>query len=218
MKAVRSGRLILCLVFLTLLATQQATLAADPTGLEGTTNTAVDYVWILVCALLLMFMQAGFAMLEAGFCRAKNATNLMGKNLMDFVIGSITFFLVGYAIMRGGDWHGLWGTQGWLMLGSYYDVDKYLSMFWMLVFCATAATIVAGAVAERPKFRTYLVYSVIFSAIIYPVYGHWVWGGQWLSQLPFGAGAVDFAGSGVGSCHRGFCRLSGDNRCWSAIW
>lgn len=205
----RKGRLVFGLVLLILLLVAGLAFAADPTGLGGTADAAVDYVWVLVCAFLVMSMQAGFAMLEAGFCRAKNAANLMMKNLMDFVVGSLVFFLVGYAIMMGGDWHGLWGTQGWLMLGSYYDVDKYLNMFWMMVFCATAATIVSGAVAERLKFRAYLVYSVVVSAVIYPIYGHWVWGGGWLSHLPFGLGAVDFAGSGVVHAVGGLVGLAG---------
>ena len=200
---------IVCLVWLAWAATSGTALAANPTGLGGTADSAVDYVWILVCAFLVMFMQPGFAMLEAGFCRAKNASNLMTKNLMDFVIGSIAFFVLGYAIMMGGDWHGLWGTKGWLMLGDYYDVGKYLNMFWMLVFCATAATIVSGAVAERLKFKAYLIYSAIVSIIIYPIYGHWVWGGGWLAHLPFGMGALDFAGSGVVHAIGGFVGLAG---------
>jgi Amt family ammonium transporter len=96
-----------CLIWLAWMATSGVALAADPTGVGGMADTAINYVWILVCAFLVMFMQPGFALLEAGFCRAKNVTNLMTKNLMDFVIGSIAFFLVGYAIMMGGDWHGL---------------------------------------------------------------------------------------------------------------
>ncbi len=184
-------------------------LAADPTGVGGTTDTAVNYIWILGCAFLVMFMQPGFAMLEAGFCRSKNVTNLMTKNLMDFVIGSLAFFLVGYAIMMGADWRGLWGTTGWFMIGDFYDVDTYLNMFWMLVFCATAATIVAGAVAERMKFKAYIIYTIILSVIIYPVYGHWIWGGGWLSQLPFGMGALDFAGSGAVHAIGGFVGLAG---------
>ncbi len=186
--------------------------AQDPTGaqtLKANPQAPLDYVWILICAFLVMFMQAGFAMLEAGFCRAKNVTNLMAKNLMDYVLGSLIFFAVGYALMMGGDWHGLLGTRGWLMLGKYYDVGKYLSMFWMLVFCATAATIVSGAVAERLKFKAYLIYSIVVSAIVYPVYGHWVWGGGWLSTLPFGLGALDFAGSGVVHAIGGFVGLAG---------
>ncbi len=196
------------LIWFLWLATSGVTLAADPIG-AGSTEQAVNYVWILVSAFLVMFMQPGFAMVGAGFTRAKNAGNFMTKNIMDFVIGSLTFFMVGYAIMMGGDWGGLWGTQGWLLLGDYYDVDAYLGMFWMLVFCATAATIVAGAVAERLKFKAYLTYSVVISAIIYPIYGHWVWGGGWLSQLPFGMGALDFAGSGVVHAVGGFVGLAG---------
>jgi Ammonia permease len=111
--------------------------------------------------------------------------------------------------MMGGNWHGLWGTEGWFMLGDYYDVDKYLNMFWMLVFCATAATIVAGAVAERIKFKAYFIYSILVSVIIYPIYGHWVWGGGWLANLPFGLGAIDFAGSGVVHAIGGFVGLAG---------
>ncbi len=202
---------LVCLIWLAWVATRGSgiALAADPTGLGGTADVAIDYVWILVCAFLVMFMQPGFAMVGAGFTRAKNAGNFMTKNLMDFVIGSLTFFFVGYALMMGGDWHGLWGTEGWLMLGDYYDVDKYLSMFWMLVFCGTAATIVAGAVAERLKFKAYLIYSVVVCAIIYPIYGHWVWGGGWLSNLPLGVGAVDFAGSGAVHAVGGFVALAG---------
>jgi Amt family ammonium transporter len=182
--------------------------AADPAGV-GTADVAVDYVWILVCGFLVMFMQAGFAMVETGFCRSKNATNLMAKNLMDFVLGSLLFFFVGYAIMMGSDWNGLIGTSGWFMLGDFYDVDAYLNFFWMLVFCATAATIVSGAVAERLKFSAYLIYSAIVSAVIYPIYGHWVWGGGWLANLPFGAGAMDFAGSGVVHSVGGMIALAG---------
>jgi len=200
---------LVCLVWLAWATTRGIALAADPTGTGGTADAAINYVWILVCAFLVMFMQPGFAMVGAGFTRAKNAGNFMTKNLMDFVIGSLTFFLLGYAIMMGGDWYGLWGTEGWFMLGDYYDVDAYLNMFWMLVFCATAATIVAGAVAERLKFRAYLIYSVVVSAIVYPIYGHWVWGGGWLSSLPFGMGALDFAGSGVVHAVGGLVGLAG---------
>ncbi|MCL0095796.1 ammonium transporter [Dehalococcoidia bacterium] len=200
---------LVCLVWLAWTVTRGIALAADSTGLEGTTEAAVNYVWILVCAFLVMFMQPGFAMLEAGFCRAKNAANLMTKNLMDFAIGALTFFCIGFAIMMGSSWHGLWGTTGWFMLGDYYDVDAYLLMFWMLVFCATAATIVSGAVAERLKLKAYFIYSIVVSALIYPIFGHWVWGGGWLSQLPFGLSALDFAGSGVVHAVGGFVGLAG---------
>jgi Amt family ammonium transporter len=129
----------------------------------------------------------------------------MAKNLMDFVMGSLVFFIVGYALMMGGDYHGLFGTEGFLLLGSYYDVGKYLQFFLLDVSCATSATIVAGAVAERLKFSSYLVYSTLVCAVIYPLFGHWMWGGGWLSQL----GALDFAGSGVVHAIGGFVGLAG---------
>ena len=200
---------LVCLALWGWLVTNSAVLAADPTGVGGATDVAIDYVWILICAFLVMFMQAGFAMLEAGFCRARNATNLMTKNLMDFVIGSLTFFLIGYAFMMGTDAGGIIGTSGFFMVGDYYDVDTYLNMFWMMVFCATAATIVSGAVAERLKFKAYILYSIVISVIIYPIYGHWIWGGGWLSSLPFGVGAVDFAGSGAVHALGAFVGLAG---------
>ncbi|MEE8194224.1 MAG: ammonium transporter [Dehalococcoidales bacterium] len=208
---------LIYLIWFLWLATSGTALAADPSR-EGTTGEAVNYVWILISAFLVMFMQPGFAMVGAGFTRAKNAGNFMTKNVMDFVIGSLTFFMVGYAIMMGGGGfgitigdvrYGLWGTEGLLMLGDYYDVDAYLLMFWMLVFAATAATIVAGAVAERLKFKAYLMYSVVVSAIIFPIYGNWVWGGGWLSQLKLGMGALDFAGSGAVHAIGGFIGLAG---------
>lgn len=186
--------------------------AQDPIGastLAGNPNAPLDYVWVLVCGFLVMFMQAGFAMVETGFCRAKNATNLMAKNLIDFVIGSLCFFIVGYALMKGTDKFGLFGTGSLFLRGEMYDVGKYLDFFWQLVFCATAATIVSGAVAERLKFSAYLIYSAAVSLIIYPIYGHWVWGGGWLSKLPFGMGHLDFAGSGVVHTIGGMVGLAG---------
>ncbi len=201
----------LCLVFLGLLSATRA-FAQDPTGaqtLEANPLAPVDYVWVLVCGFLVMFMQAGFAMVETGFCRAKNATNLMAKNTIDFVIGSLCFFIVGYSVMKGADKFGLFGTGTLFLRGEMYDVGKYLDFFWQLVFCATAATIVSGAVAERLKFPAYLIYSAVVSLIIYPLYGHWVWGGGWLSKLPFGMGHLDFAGSGVVHTIGGMVGLAG---------
>ncbi|QCQ21410.1 ammonium transporter [Desulfoglaeba alkanexedens] len=186
--------------------------AQDPTGaetLEANPQAPVDYVWVMICGFLVMFMQPGFAMVETGFCRAKNATNLMAKNLLDFVIGSLGFFIIGYSIMKGADKFGLFGTGPLFLLGGQYDVGKYLDFFWQLVFCATAATIVSGAVAERLKFSAYLIYSTCLSLFIYPIYGHWVWGGGWLSQLPFGMGHLDFAGSGVVHTIGGMVGLAG---------
>jgi len=186
--------------------------AGDPTGaetLKKDPGSPVDYVWVLVCAFLVMFMQPGFALVEAGFCRAKNTINLMMKNLMDFVVGSLVFLAVGYALMMGKDWHTLIGISGWFLHGDAYDVHTYLIWIFQVVFAATAATIVSGAVAERIKFPVYLFYSAIVSAIVYPIYGHWVWGGGWLSKLPFGVGAVDFAGSGIVHAMGGIIGLAG---------
>ncbi|MDD5409095.1 MAG: ammonium transporter [Candidatus Omnitrophica bacterium] len=186
--------------------------AADPSGAETLAQNPqapIDYVWVLVCGFLVFFMQAGFAMVEAGFCRAKNATNLMAKNTIDFVVASLVFMAIGFAFMMGNDYKGLIGTTGWFLHGANYDVGKYLMFFWQLVFAGTAATIVSGAVAERLKFKAYFLYSLAVSAIIYPIYGHWVWGGGWLAKLPFGAGHVDFAGSGVVHTIGGFVGLAG---------
>jgi Amt family ammonium transporter len=166
---------------------------------------ATQFIWVLIAGFLVMFMQAGFAMVEAGFCRAKNSTNLMAKNLLDFVMGSLAFFVVGYAVMKGTDHFGLFGTGPLCLSGDMASADRQLDFFWQLVFCATAATIVSGAVAERLKFSTYLAYSLLVSLVIYPLYGHWVWGGGWLAQL----GHMDFAGSGVVHSVGGWVALAG---------
>ncbi|MDY6836178.1 MAG: ammonium transporter [Chloroflexota bacterium] len=178
------------------------TLAEDP-------GAPIDYVWVLICACLVFLMQAGFAMLEAGLCRAKNVVNLMMKNLMDFSIGSIVFMAVGFAIMFGADKAGIIGSSGWFLTGDNYDVGTYLLFMFQVVFAATAATIVSGAVAERLKIKSYFIYSLLLCALIYPIYGHWVWGGGWLSQLSLGVGHVDFAGSGVVHMIGGFVGLAG---------
>jgi len=205
-------RKVIFLLLIFLLGTSVLCFAQDPGGAEtlaANSQAPVDYVWVLVCGFLVFFMQAGFAMVEAGFCRAKNATNLMAKNTIDFVVASLVFMAVGFAFMMGNDYHGLIGTSGWFLHGENYDVGKYLMFFWQLVFAGTAATIVSGAVAERLKFKAYFLYSLVVTAIIYPIYGHWVWGGGWLSKLPFGIGHVDFAGSGVVHTIGGFVGLAG---------
>jgi len=195
-----------------LLALVPVVWAADPGGaatIAANPMAPVDYVWILICGFLVFFMQAGFAMVETGFCRAKNATNLMAKNTIDFVVASLVFMAFGFAIMMGQDYKGLFGTTGWFLHGENYDVGRYLMFFWQLVFAGTAATIVSGAVAERLKFKAYFLYSLAVSALIYPIYGHWVWGCGWLAKLPFGVGHVDFAGSGVVHTIGGFVGLAG---------
>lgn len=208
-RLISSSLLLLALFIFGLSATA---LAADPTGLEtlkANATSPVDYVWILMCGFLIFFMQAGFAMVETGFCRAKNATNLLSKNLIDFVVASLVFFAIGYGFIKGTDAGGVIGLGKWFLHGDAYDVGTYLDFFWQLVFCGTAATIVSGAVAERLKFSAYLMYTFVVSLLIYPLFAHWVWGGGWLSQIPFGLGFLDFAGSGVVHALGGMVGLAG---------
>lgn len=152
-----------------------------------------DIVWVFLGAALVMFMQPGFAMVETGFTRAKNAGNIIMKNFVDYMIGSILFLCVGFAVMFGGDGAFI-GTSGFFNPTSIQVVDNIppeLYIFFQTVFCATSATIVSGAVAGRTKFTAYCAVSAFVSLIIYPVSGHWIWGGGFLSQMGF----VDFAGS-----------------------
>ena len=147
-------------------------------------------VWFLIGAALVFWMQAGFAMVETGFTRAKNAGNIIMKNLMDFCIGTLVFILIGFSLLLGEDFMGLIGKPGFDIFTSYADFD-WSNFVFNLVFCATTATIVSGAMAERTKFLSYCIYSAVISALIYPIEAHWIWGGGWLSQLGF----HDFAGS-----------------------
>jgi Amt family ammonium transporter len=148
-------------------------------------------IWYLIGAALVFFMQAGFAMVEAGFTRAKNTGNIIMKNLMDFCLGTVAFFAVGFSLMMGTSRGGLFGWG--LNPITDFEGTNWSFFVFNLVFCATAATIVSGAAAERTKFVSYCIYSVIISAFIYPIEAHWVWGGGWLSQL----GYIDYAGSSV---------------------
>ena len=147
-------------------------------------------VWFLIGAALVFWMQAGFAMVEAGFTRAKNTGNIIMKNLMDFCIGTVVFILIGFGLLMGEDLFGFIGKPGLDLFTAYADFD-FSSFVFNLVFCATTATIVSGAMAERTKFLSYCIYSAVISALIYPIEAHWIWGGGWLSQLGF----HDFAGS-----------------------
>lgn len=147
-------------------------------------------VWFLIGAALVFWMQAGFAMVEAGFTRAKNTGNILMKNLMDFCIGTVVFILIGFGLLLGEDLAGLIGKPGFDIFTSYENFD-WSNFVFNLVFCATTATIVSGAMAERTKFLSYCVYSAVISALIYPIEAHWIWGGGWLSQMGF----HDFAGS-----------------------
>ena len=147
-------------------------------------------VWFLIGAALVFWMQAGFAMVETGFTRAKNAGNIIMKNLMDFCIGTVTFILIGFSLLLGEDLAGIIGKPGFDLFTSYADFD-WSGFVFNLVFCATTATIVSGAMAERTKFLSYCIYSAVISALIYPVEAHWIWGSGWLSRMGF----HDFAGS-----------------------
>ena len=147
-------------------------------------------VWFLIGAALVFWMQAGFAMVETGFTRAKNAGNILMKNLMDFCIGTVVFILIGFGLLLGEDVVGLIGKPGFDIFTNYAEFD-WSNFVFNLVFCATTATIVSGAMAERTKFLSYCIYSAVISALIYPIEAHWIWGGGWLAQLGF----HDFAGS-----------------------
>ena len=162
----------------------------------------LDNVWILIAAALVIFMQAGFALVEAGLTRGKNVANIFMKNLMDFCIGSAVFFAVGYAIAFGGKMsgvNGIIGGDGWFLAGdgifTYGTLDKFVFFTFQAAFAATAATIVSGAMAERTKFKSYVIFSAVISAVIYPIVVRWQGGGGWLFQLdtPF----HDFAGSSL---------------------
>jgi Amt family ammonium transporter len=198
----------------------------DPTGASlidleanpgGAAVLAVNYAWTLIAGFLVFFMQAGFALLEAGATRAKNAGAVFMKNLMDFCMCGMAFWAFGFALMFGGSelasglgaGNPYFGMSGFFLSGDAKDVGTMELWFFQMVFAATAATIVSGALAERAQLNAYMAYSFLISAIIYPVYGHWVWGGGWLATLPFGAGAKDFAGSGVVHAVGGVASLVG---------
>lgn len=164
-------------------------------------QATLDNVWVLIAAALVIFMQAGFALVEAGLTRAKNVSNIMMKNMMDFCLGALAFFAVGFAIAFGGDMSGIgkyFGGHGWFLgEGSftYGNLSPFTFFVFQVAFAATAATIVSGAMAERTQFKSYAIYSVVISAFIYPIVVRWQWGGGWLYQLstPF----HDFAGSSI---------------------
>ncbi|GBD97494.1 MAG TPA: ammonium transporter [Nitrospirae bacterium] len=187
------------------------TIAGNAEAIQ-TVQTNADFLWTLVAAFLVFFMQAGFAMVEAGFTRAKNAANIIMKNLMDMSIGAVAYWAIGFAIMFGVSKTGWFGTTGFFLSDFAADKDPWTLTFWMfqVVFAATAATIISGAMAERTKFIGYLLYSVVISALIYPVFGSWAWGSLfkgsgWLEGLGF----IDFAGSTVVHSVGGWAALAG---------
>uniref|UniRef100_UPI003216D22F ammonium transporter n=1 Tax=uncultured Draconibacterium sp. TaxID=1573823 RepID=UPI003216D22F len=155
----------------------------------------IDNMWLLIAGFMVMFMQPGFAMVEAGFTRQKNTANILMKNLMDFSIGSLLYWIIGFGIMYGDSIGGLIGSPDLFFMSEGFgdNYADYADLFFQTVFAATAATIVSGAMAERTEFKSYLIFSIVITVIIYPVSGHWTWGGGWLSQLGF----HDFAGSSI---------------------
>ena len=211
-------------VLLTLAAVLPAGVAGAQEAAEASGPSPIDVLWTLIAACMVFLMQAGFAAVEAGFTRAKNAVNIMMKNLMDFAVGSLGYFLIGFGLMFGaaasGPLSGWIGTSGFALSGLGDDPWPYTFMLFQTVFAATAATIVSGAVAERVKFTSYLLYSVVITVLIYPVFGAWAWGGLfngsgWLENLggddpdallkPF----TDFAGSTVVHSVGGWLALAG---------
>ncbi len=204
--------MVVGVLLLPLLAEEaQPTLQSNAEGIK-TVQINANYVWMLVAAFLVFFMQAGFAMVEAGFTRAKNACNIIMKNLLDFSMGSIGYWMFGFAIMFGINRTGWLGTSGFFFSDFGLDKDPWVFGFWMfqVVFAAVAATIVSGAMAERTKFAAYLVYSFVITGLIYPVFGSWAWGSLykgsgWLENLGF----IDFAGSTVVHSVGGWAALAG---------
>jgi len=206
-KVFRMTLMGICVMLVGLTAMKGVALAdPDRTGatlLEEDPNLAVNFAWTLIAAFLVFFMQAGFALLEAGSVRARSVSNVLTKNVMDFLMCGMAFWAFGFAIMFGGsaftsgldDGNKIFGSSGWFLAGDAYDVNTFKLWFFQMVFAATAATIVSGTMAERTKINAYMAYSFLISAIIYPVYGHWIWGGGWLASMA--TPAWDFAGSGV---------------------
>lgn len=169
---------------------------------------SIDTIWVLIAAALVFFMQAGFAFVEAGFTRSKNTVNILYKNLMDFSIGSVVFWILGFGLMFGPDLGGFIGAPDLFFKNGWTGgVPAEAFLIFQTVFAATAATIVSGAMAERTEFSSYLIFSLVISAVIYPISGHWIWGGGWLAQMttPF----HDFAGSTVVHMVGGVIALTG---------
>ncbi len=168
-----------------------------------TLQVNMNFIWVAVCAALVFFMQAGFAMLESGMVRSKNSINVIMKNYTDMCFGALLFWGVGYGIMAGTCTNGLWGTDGFMFQGDAWD---YMVLVYQIMFAATAATIVSGALAERIRFSAYLMVAMVITAIIYPTFGCWAWNPDgWLAKEGF----IDFAGSSVVHSVGGWCALAG---------
>jgi Amt family ammonium transporter len=186
-----------------------ATPAFADDGGAADVQIILDNIWIVIAAVLVIFMQAGFALVEAGLTRGRNVANIMMKNLMDFVVGVLAFALIGFTLAFGGGGDFI-GTKGWFLDSGYFDFGGLTLptyFIFQVAFAATAATIVSGAMAERTKFVSYLCYSAIITAFIYPIVVHWLWGGGWLSQLD--TPMIDFAGSTIVHSVGGWAALMG---------
>ncbi|OGI08160.1 MAG: ammonium transporter [Candidatus Margulisbacteria bacterium GWF2_35_9] len=184
----------LSIIFLLALS---SSIFAESSAEIGDVKIAINTIWVMFGATLVFFMQAGFGMVEAGFIRAKNTCNILTKNFMDFAMASLGFFAVGYAIMFGTSVHGIFGTTGFLLKGlpsMTGDIPTFVHWLFQAMFAGAAATIVAGAMAGRMKFKSYMIYSFLISAVVYPIVGHWVWNSHgWIANMGF----LDFAGSTV---------------------
>lgn len=199
----------------------------------GHTAVAINFVWVFLAAVLVFFMQAGFALVETGFCRAKNAAHVIMTNLVIFAIGALAYWAIGFGLMFGGasgigslggvaplsglfevakGW-GIFGTKGFFLVGAAYDVGVFILFLFQMVFMDTAATIPTGAMAERWKFSAFVIYGFFIGAVLYPIFGNWVWGGGWLAKLGInlglGNGYLDWAGSSVIHAVGGFTALAG---------
>jgi Amt family ammonium transporter len=192
------------LLVLVVLAAVPAAFSQDAVTTEAI-GSAIDILWLMIAASLVFFMQAGFALVETGLTRAKNAANIIMKNLMDFCFGSVVFWALGWGFMYGADKLGGFIGFSEFFKGPMDDPSFYRDWFFQVVFAATAATIVSGAMAERTKFKSYLIYTCFISGVIYPISGHWIWGGGWLAELGF----HDFAGSTVVHSVGGWAALVG---------
>ena len=198
----------MCGVMFAAAAAEESAAAPAPATMEAVEAVQINLnvVWTLIAGILVFVMQAGFALVEAGLTRAKNTSNIMMKNVMDFVIGSVCFWIIGSAFMFGATKFGFIGTDGFFMdIFTTGDDWNWTYMFFQTMFCATAATIVSGAMAERTQFRSYLIYSALISLFIYPIAGKWAWGGGWLADMNF----HDFAGSTVVHSVGGWLALTG---------
>ncbi len=185
-------KIFVALAAITLLLCPQLVFAEE--GGIYISKQGLDTLWVMIAAFMVFIMQAGFGMLEAGLIRTKNTCNVLMNNFLDFCMASMGFLMFGYAIMFGKG-NGFMGHTGWFLIGaeSHGHLPLYAMWFFHAVFCGAAATIVAGGIAERMKFQAYLIYSFLISATVYPLVGHWIWGGGWLAKMDF----ADFAGSTV---------------------